>query len=258
VTSPLDGLVDRLRAAGSVFAEEEAAVLTADATDPDVLAAMVGRRLDGVPLEVVVGWAEFRGLRVVVEPGVFVPRARTGVLVEHALGLVGPGSVVVDLCCGTGAVGLALHHEVAGLELHASDLDAAAVACARRNVEPAGGRVHRGDLLDALPDDLCGRVDLLVVNAPYVPTDAIASMPPEAREHEPRVALDGGGDGVDVHRRIAAGAGEWLAPGGHVLVETSPSQAGRTSAAFEDAGMTTRVVRSDDVDGTAVLASSTR
>ena len=245
----------RLRAAGSVFAEDEAAVLQSSATTPSELERMVARRVAGEPLEVVVGWAEFCGRRVLVDAGVFVPRARTAVLVEHGRPLVRAGSVVVDLCCGTGAVGLALLHEVPGIVLHAADVEPSAVACARRNVEPLGGRVHEGDLLDALPHALRGRVDLLVVNAPYVPTDAIASMPSEARDHEPLTALDGGDDGVAFHRRLAAGAGEWLAPGGHLLVETSGRQSLLTSDAFERAGMTARVVRSDDVDGTAVLVS---
>ena len=90
--------------------------------------------------------------------------------------------------------------------------------------------LHLGDLYDALPVALRGRVDVLAANAPYVPTDRIALMPPEARDHEPRLALDGGVDGVDLHRRIAAGAAEWLAPGGVLLIETSPAQAPLTDA----------------------------
>lgn len=250
-----DGVVTRLRASGSVFAEEEADVLAASASSPEHLEHMVRRRMDGDPLEVIVGWAEFCGHRIVVEPGVFVPRTRTGILVDEGARLIGPGAVVVDLCCGTGAVGLALHARLSGIELHASDIEPAAVRCARRNLEPIGGHVLAGDLFDALPADLRGRVDLLVVNAPYVPTDAIAMMPPEARDHEPRVALDGGADGVDIHRRVTAGARDWLAPGGHLLIETSRRQAELTRAAFEGAGMASRIVTSDETDGTAVIGS---
>ncbi|KAA1378557.1 putative protein N(5)-glutamine methyltransferase [Aeromicrobium fastidiosum] len=255
MTNSRTQLVARLRAAGSVFAEDEADVLLGSTTSPDHLEEMVRRRVTGEPLEVVVGWAEFCGLRIEVDPGVFVPRARTAVLVEHGAGLVRPGHVVVDLCCGTGAVGVALLHRVPGLVLHAADIEPAAVACARRNVEPVGGRVHEGDLFDALPAELRGHVDLLVVNAPYVPTDAIASMPPEARDHEPRVALDGGADGVDVHRRVADGSRDWLRTGGHLVVETSRRQSSTTVAAFERAGLVARTVTSDDVDGTAVVGS---
>ena len=111
------------------------------------------------------------------------------------------------------------------VELHAADLDPAAVRCARRNVAAAGGRVYQGDLYAPLPKQLRGRVDVLVANAPYVPADAVALMPPEARLYEARVALDGGVDGLDVLRRVAAGAAEWLAPGGRLLVETSEAQA---------------------------------
>ncbi|MET0447980.1 MAG: putative protein N(5)-glutamine methyltransferase [Aeromicrobium sp.] len=256
MTSPPHAdLVARLRAAGSVFAEDEAEVLVASATSPDVLEQMVRRRVDGEPLEVVVGWADFCGHRVVVEPGVFVPRTRTSILVDEGAGLIGPGAVVVDLCCGTGAVGLALHARVADVDLHATDIEPAAVRCARRNLEPIGGRVFAGDLFDALPAGLRGRVDLLVVNAPYVPTDAIATMPPEARDHEPRVALDGGADGVDIHRRVTAGARDWLAPGGHLVIETSRRQAALTSAAFADGGLEARIVTSEETDGTAVIGS---
>ena len=114
--------------------------------------------------------------------------------------------------------------------MYAADLDPVGVACARRNLAPR--RVFEGDLYDALPTELRGRVDVLVANAPYVPTDAIATMPPEARDHEPRVALDGGGDGLDVQRRIIAEAPRrGCAPGGHLLIETGRSQAAGTVAA---------------------------
>src|SRR5213075_3114828 len=97
------------------------------------------------------------------------------------------------------------------LQLHAVDLDPAAVRCAGRNLAPVGGRVYAGDLYQPLPPALRNRVDVIV------PTEAIGLMPPEAREHEPRLALDGGPDGVAVHRRVAAGAPRWLAPGGSLL-----------------------------------------
>ncbi|GAP58887.1 release factor glutamine methyltransferase [Arthrobacter sp. Hiyo1] len=113
--------------------------------------------------------------------------------------------------------------------------------------------MHEGDLYSALPDALRGRVDVLVANAPYVPTDSIGMMPPEARLHEPRVALDGGSDGLDVQRRIAGEAPLWLAPGGRLLIETSVRQAATTAALFEDAGLSARVVHSGEFDATVVL-----
>jgi release factor glutamine methyltransferase len=251
-------LVARLRAAGCVFAEDEAAVLLAATPDPLALEAMVARRVAGEPLETVLGWAEFCGLRVAVEPGVFVPRRRTGLLVDEAVASLRglPRPVVVDLCCGTGAVGVAVAAAVGPVELHAADVDPVAVRCAARNLAAVGGRVHRGDLYGALPADLRGRVDLLAANAPYVPTGAIALMPPEARDHEPRTALDGGPDGVDLHRRVAAGARRWLAPGGVLLVETSRRQAPRTAAAVTAGGLAARVVHDRDRDATVVVGTA--
>jgi release factor glutamine methyltransferase len=201
-----------------------------------------------------VGWAEFRGLRIGVVPGVFVPRRRTGLLVDLARDLLGASRLVVDLCCGTGAVGLAVVTEHPDVELHAADVDPVATACAAANLGDRA-RVHTGDLYDALPRELAGRVALVLCNAPYVPSEAVATMPPEARDHEPRVALDGGPDGVDLHRRVAAGAPAWLVPGGALVIETSRGQAALTVAACEAAGLTARVVRDDDLDATAVVAT---
>lgn len=250
---PPAALVSRLRAAGCVFAEDEAALLVAEAPDADALEAMTARRVAGEPLEQVVGWAAFRGLRVGVAPGVFVPRARTAVLVRAVLDGLPRGGRVVDLCCGTGAVGLAVLAERPDVRLWAADVDPAAVACARRNL---GGRatVLLGDLDAPLPAGLRRRVDVLVANAPYVPTAEIAHMPAEAREHEPRTALDGGADGVDLHRRVAAAAPRWLAPAGRLLIETSPRQAPATVEACTAAGLVAEVVRDEAVDGTAVVA----
>jgi release factor glutamine methyltransferase len=249
-----DGLVDTLRAAGCVFAEDEAAVLRAEARTRGHLELMLARRLRGEPLEQVVGWAEFCGLRVAVAPGVFVPRRRTALLVDLAVDHLRDrtGGVVVDLCCGTGAIGLAVADGVEGVELHAADVDPAAIACARRNLGEE--RVHEGDLYAALPGSLSGRVEVLAVNAPYVPTDEIALMPSEARDHEHRVALDGGVDGLDLHRRVASGAPAWLAPGGVLLLETSVEQAERTREACARAGLRSDVVVREDTMSTAVRA----
>jgi len=252
--SPEPDVVALLRAAGCVFAEDEARLLVAAAQTPAELTAMVDQRVAGLPLEQILGWAEFCGLRIVVERGVFVPRRRTELLVRQAAALARPGAVVVDLCCGSGAVGAALAAAVDGLELYAVDIDAVAVHCARRNVV-GGGQVYEGDLYEPLPRALRGRVDLLAVNAPYVPTNAVALMPPEARVHEARVALDGGSDGLDVQRRVAADAAEWLAPRGHLLIETSERQARQTAELVARSGLTPRVVRSDDLDATVVVGS---
>ncbi|MCD0485573.1 putative protein N(5)-glutamine methyltransferase [Streptacidiphilus sp. ASG 303] len=247
--------VAALRAAGCVFAEEEARLIAGTARTPAELAAMVERRTLGLPLEHVLGWAEFCGLRVAVGPGVFVPRRRTEFLVREAAALARPGAVVVDLCCGSGAVGAALAAAVGPVELHAADIEPAAVRYARRNVAAVGGRVHLGDLYGPLPAALRGRVDVLVVNAPYVPSGAIGLLPPEARDHEPRVALDGGADGLDVQRRVADGAPRWLAPGGSLLIETSGRQAPHTAAALARAGLVPRAAVCDDLDATVVVGT---
>ncbi|MGI8679215.1 MAG: putative protein N(5)-glutamine methyltransferase [Jatrophihabitans sp.] len=247
------GIVARLRDAGCVFAEDEARLLVAAAHDAAHLESLVTRRVAGVPLEPLIGWVEFCGLHIAIDPGVFVPRRRTQFLAAAAARLARPGAVVVDLCCGAGAVGAALLAGEPSLELYACDIDRTAVRCARRNL---AGRVYEGDLFAALPDRLRGRADVLVANAPYVPTAEIAMMPPEARDHEPAVALDGGRDGVDVHRRIAAEAPRWLAPTGHLLVETSRRQADVTAQAMRRAGLTTRIEHDDEVDATVVIGTA--
>lgn len=251
------GIVPALRAAGCVFAEDEAALLTSTARTPDELAAMVARRTAGHPLEHVLGWAEFAGLRVAVDEGVFVPRRRTEFLVAQAAALAPSGAVVVDLCCGTGALGAALAHAVGPVRLHAADLDPAAVRCARRNLAPLGGRVWEGDLYTALPERLRGRVDVLLANVPYVPTGDIPLLPAEARLHEAPLALDGGPDGLAVLRRVTAGAAEWLAPGGVLLFETSARQIPAAVRAVGTApgGLTAQVVTCEETEANVFLAT---
>jgi release factor glutamine methyltransferase len=251
-TSTESELVRALRAAGCVFAENEAALLLAESGSEAELARRVERRIDGEPLEVILGWAEFGGLRIEIDPGVFVPRQRTEYLVRRAVRLTSPGSIVVDLCCGSGALGAVLAARVSGIQLFASDIEPAAVACARRNLVGLG-EVFEGDLFDALPTELRGRIDVLMVNAPYVPTDEIAGMPPEARDHEPRITLDGGSDGLDVHRRVAASARHWLATGGTLFIETSKQQARDAVALMEASGLSTAVARSKKRGATVVL-----
>jgi release factor glutamine methyltransferase len=252
----LAAIVARLRTAGCVFAEDEAGLLVEAAGTPTELTEMVDRRVAGHPLEQVLGWAEFAGLRILLEPGVFVPRRRTELLVREAsvvAAAAAPGALVVDLCCGSGAIGAALLATGDRIELHAVDVDPAAVRCARRNIAAAGGgQVYAGDLYAPLPTTLRGRVDVVVANVPYVPSEAIDTLPPEAREHEPPLALDGGPDGLGVLRRVTARAGEWLAPGGHLFVETSSGQVDRAVDAFERGGLVTRVARSAELGATVV------
>lgn len=258
-----DPLVARLRAAGCVFAEDEAALLRRHAEEGALsvadLDALVARRVAGEPLEHVVGWVELAGHRVVVHPGVFVPRRRSALLVETAVASVDASTrpVLVELCCGSAAVAAVLGARLDPAELHASDLDPAAVACARENLPPVPGRVvevHRADLDAALPARLEGRVDLLVAHAPYVPTGLLPTLPPEARDHEPRLALDGGADGLDVLRRVLAAAPRWLAPAGVLLVEAAEQQLPSLTATADRHGLRTEVVRDDDRGALVVRA----
>ena len=227
---------------------------------------MVDRRASGRPLEHVLGWAEFCGLRIAVDPGVFVPRHRTEFLVRQAaalarvaaspsIALARPRAVVVDLCCGSGAVGAALVAALDWVELYAADLDPAAARCARRNVAAAGGQVYEGDLYEPLPATMRGRVDVLVANAPYVPTEVVRLLPPEARMHEPRMALDGGADGLDILRRVIAAAPIWLAPGGHLLIEASERQAPQTVDAVASSGLIPRLAGSEELSATVVIGT---
>lgn len=253
----LPQIVSRLRAAGCVFAEDEAALLesaAAGAAAPEVeLERMVTDRIAGLPLEAIVGWAEFCGLRITVTPGVFVPRRRSALLAREAAALTGPTSMVLDLCCGTGALAAAVLAAVPSAEVYAAEIDRAAVACARANLPP--DRVFEGDLYDALPSMLRGRIDVIVCNAPYVPTDAIDLMPSEARLHEPALALDGGPDGLDIQARVAGGALTWLAPVGHLLIETSEHQAAGTMALMKTAGLTTSSSRDESIGATVVTGT---
>ncbi|WP_236779104.1 methyltransferase [Agromyces seonyuensis] len=278
-----------MRATGSVFAEEEATVLVeAAGGDAARLESLVARRVAGEPLEPLVGRVEFAGLTLALGPGVFVPRARTELVARLAaaraaallaspaspewVGPAGAGrpapagpthsqgwsaqggpAVVLDLCCGVGAVAAVVAARAPGTRLLGSDLDPVAVEWARANL-PAETTVVAGDLFAALPQGIRGGIDVVAVNAPYVPTAEIANMPAEAREHEPHATLDGGPDGLDLHRRIAAAAPEWLRPHGAVVIEASRRQAPVSAAIFAAAGFRTAVVVDDDVDGTAVIA----
>ncbi|GAA4535114.1 putative protein N(5)-glutamine methyltransferase [Amycolatopsis samaneae] len=250
-----EAVIARLRAVGCVFAEDEARLLIDAAGTPAELDTMVRRRVEGLPLEHILGWAEFAGRRVAVDPRVFVPRRRTEFLARQAIRHGRPGAVVLDLCCGSGAVGTAVATALGDVELYAADLDPAAVECARRNLVPLGGQVFHGDLYTPLPGTLRGRVDVLTANAPYVPTDAIDLMPPEARVHEPHLALDGGADGLDILRRVIEGAATWLTGTGTVLVESSERQAPELVKALTRNGFRPQVSTSDDLGATVVLGT---
>ncbi|MEV5832972.1 putative protein N(5)-glutamine methyltransferase [Nocardia sp. NPDC052112] len=261
--TPIGDVVAQLRAAGCVFAEDEARLLTDAAAQTGAdLAELVARRVSGTPLEYLLGWTEFHGIRVAVSSGVFVPRQRTAFLVDNAAELartMPAHPVVVDMCCGSGALGLALATILAAegrpIELAAADIEPTAVECARRNLTPIGAHVYEGDLFQPLPRELRGRIDILLANTPYVPSEMISRMPPEARDYEPRAALDGGPDGLDIFRRVVTAARTWLAPGGHLLVESSEAQARPAITVLSAHGFTGRIAESEEFYATVLIGT---
>lgn len=248
-------IINKLRTAGCVFAEEEAQLLISEAQTLENLSNMVNLRITGTPLEHVLGWAEFCGNRIAVDPGVFVPRRRTEFLVQKAVAFSFPGAIVVDLCCGTGAVGAAIARALKEIKLYAVDIDPTAVRCALHNVTILAGFVYEGDLYEPLPSQLRGKVNIIVANAPYVPTEAIKLLPQDARLHEPKGALDGGDDGLDIQRRVAEEAFFWLSSGGHLLVETSQMQAPQTLEIFTQYGLTSQLTYDDKLDAAIVIGT---
>ena len=251
----MSDLVTQLREAGCVFAEEEAEILFAAASDTTELDLLAARRIDGEPLEHVVGWAGFAGLRIPVAPGVFVPRRRTELVARVAQRLAPDLGTVVDLCCGAGAIGIALATWREDLTVFASDIDPVAVELAARGLAPLGGTAVVSNMDADLPPGLAGAVDVVTSCPPYVPTRQIAMMPHEARDHEPRRALDGGRDGARVQARVFDAAVRLLAPGGACVVETSEHVVDATVAAATHAGLAA-AVEEDEALGAVVVVGT--
>lgn len=245
----------KLREAGCVFAEDEARLLCEHAKDQDHLHELVERRIAGEPLEYLVGFVEFLGRPYSLGPGVFIPRQRSELLVDVAtwIGHDGSGTDILDLCCGVGALGIAVRNRIAGRVIGA-DISAEAVAYAREN---GISETYTGDLFAALPDVYRNKISVLIANAPYVPRTAIADMPRESREYEPVFAVDGGSDGMDIQRRVLAEAGDWLAPGGSLFTETSAPQAEALLQEAVELGWNAWVIR-DGERGAHVLVAHHR
>ncbi|MCU1487765.1 MAG: methyltransferase [Actinomycetia bacterium] len=193
-------------------AEAEAAELVAVGADE----AMVARRERGEPLAWVTGSTLFCGRRVRVRPGVYVPRVQTEELAVRAAAALPPGGRAVDLCTGAGAVAAHLRAEVPTAVVLGVDVDPAAAACARSNGVPA--------VVADLDAPLRGTFDVVTAVAPYVPTPALALLPADVQRHEPRLALDGGDDGLDLVRRVVDAAVRLLRPGGALLLELGGEQ----------------------------------
>jgi release factor glutamine methyltransferase len=241
-------LIARLRAAGCVFAEEEAAeIRRVRGDDAAAVEAAVRAREAGVPLEQALGRARFAGVDLDLAPGVFVPRTRAEVIVGAAVAARPDARVVVDLGAGAGAIAAALAARIPLAEVHATEIDPAAVAVAVKNGERFGFSVHPGDWWTALGASLHGRVELAAAYLPHVPTEQLDHIPRDFREHEPELSVHGGADGLDPLRAVLAGLDAWMAPGGAfvTLVAEEQVEAAR--------GLGRRVVVRPTEDDDAVL-----
>jgi release factor glutamine methyltransferase len=243
-------LVQQLAANGCVAPEEEAAELIRAAADGSrPLEELVARRLRGEPLAWITGFVRFCGLRVHVDPGVYVPRPHTQALARRAASLLPPAGVAVDLCTGSGAVAAVLGAAGRGATVLATDMDPAAVACAQRN----GVRALSGDLDEPLPESVRGRVHVMTAVVPYVPGEELHLLPRDVLAHEPRHALDGGPGGTSFLEQVARLSVDWLAPGGRVLLELGGDQAGAVAGTMESGGLSDiRVYRDGDGDDRAI------
>ena len=225
-------VAERLAAAGCLAAEEEAGELLDAAADDAVLEGFLRRREHGEPLAWITGTTVFCGHSVRVDRGVYVPRAQTEELARRAgslLGAVGHGARAVDLCCGTGAVAAHLVASVPAARVVAVDSDLVAARCTARNGVP----VVLGDLGWSLARR---SFDVVTAVAPYVPTADLQYLPADVQRYEPRLALDGGSDGLDLVRRVVSSAAELLRPGGHLLTEIGADQDQRLAPLLEARG----------------------
>ncbi|MBW3667793.1 MAG: methyltransferase [Actinobacteria bacterium] len=242
-----------LRHAGFVAAEEDAADLLAAAGDDMELEALLARRLAGEPTAWIVGHVDFLGIPVRVRPGVYVARWKSEQVARHAVSHLPVTGIAVDLCTGSGALAAFLRHARPRARVVATDIDAAAVACALDN----GIEAHLGDLFEPLPPALRARVDVVVAVPPYVPDDMLALLPRDVARREPAHALAGGLGGLDVVERVVAAAGGWLRPGGALVVEAGIDQMDRVAGRMEDHGLVVdRVVEDGDGDPCGVCATT--
>ena len=214
-------------AAGCVAADEEAADFVAAAPDAATLEAWLARREQGEPPAWITGRIDFCGRGLRVAPGVYVPRRQSEELARRAAALLPPSGRAVDLCTGAGALASHLQHEVPNAFVVGVDLDPVAAACARSNGVPT----LVADLGAALHGD--GTFDVITAVAPYVPTDELRLLPSDVQRYEPRAALDGGDDGLDLVRRVVEAASRLLRPSGWVLIEVGGDQDDALASTFE-------------------------
>jgi release factor glutamine methyltransferase len=229
---------------GCVAPDAEAdALLRAASEGVGPIDELAARRLRGEPLAWIIGSVRFCGLRVRVDPRVFVPRPHTQALARRAVSLLPDDGIAVDLCTGSGAVAAVLGSARPRATEVATDVDPVAVACAGRN----GVRALLGNLAEPLPPSLRERVDVMTAVVPYVPTEELHLLPRDVLAYEPRHALDGGPRGTALLGRAADAAARWLRPGGSVLLELGGDQAGEVASTLADLGFSQiRVHRDGD------------
>jgi release factor glutamine methyltransferase len=248
----LDSLREVLADAGFVAAAEEAEELLARADgDAELLDALVQRRLTGEPLAWITGGVTFCGLRIRVDPGVYVPRWQSEALALRAAERLPQDGVAIDLCTGCGAIAKVLSARHPEARVVASDLDERAVACARAN----GVEVYRGDLFAPLPLEIEGRADVVVGVVPYVPTPDLPLLQRDTLTFETPLSYDGGGDGTAILRRVLADTRRFLRPDGALLLELGGEQADLLRDDLERLGYGDAVVLKDadgDVRGIEV------
>ncbi len=226
-------------------AQEEAEELLRCAPGDDELDRMLARRLAGEPLAWITGSTTFCGIEVIVAPGVYVPRWQSEPLATMAAALLPRRGVGVDLCTGSGAVALVMQRGRPDAQVVATESDAVAARCARGN----GVDVYEGDLDQPLPTELASRVDVMAGVLPYVPHDALHLLPRDVQHFEPRLALDGGRDGLDLISRAVNSSTGWLRGGGWLLLEIGGDQAPDVAALLAEAGYDqVGVVEDDDGD----------
>jgi len=244
-------LAARLAAAGCVAADEEAAELTAAAPDGSTLEAWITRRENGEPFAWIVGTAPFCGHSVRVDRGVYVPRPQSEELARRAAALLPDHGAAADICTGSGAVAVHVARAVPTALVVGIDRDLRSAQCARTN----GVAAVVGDLGESLRT---AAFDVVTAVAPYVPTDQLRYLPADVQRYEPRFALDGGEDGLELIRRIVVVARRVLRPGGWLVLEVGGDQDAALAPVLDGEGFLPPVVWSDEDGDIRGLASQVR